>query len=65
MNDTQQGDAVIEVTLHQFKNHISEYLTRLRTGEVSGIVLKRYRRRVAFLTAAGPGAPARPLPART
>ena len=62
MNDTPHDGAVIEVTLHQFKNHISDYLHQLRSGEVRGIIIKRYRKRVAFLTDCAPGRPSCPAP---
>lgn len=35
--------------IHDFKTHLSKYIRMLRSGEVEGVVVRRYRRKLVML----------------
>jgi len=44
-----------EVTMHEFKSHLAQYLNQLRLGNIDGIVIKKYHRRIALVWDYNPG----------
>ena len=49
------AEKFLVVSIHDFKMNIAKYLRALRRGDYCGIVLRRYGRRIAFVSPYGVG----------
>jgi hypothetical protein len=52
------SDEILFVTMHEFKQNMSRYISELREGKYGCIILKRYKRKMCLIT--DPGRRSRP-----
>lgn len=45
------SDEILFVTMHDFKQNMSRYISALREGKYDCIILKRYKRNMCLITA--------------